>query len=495
MPPRPSSTVDVLSHLTSCKKCGYYVGTPVLCKGQSDPTKKGYWFEKCLNNEKPVPDTCDYFAWRKDLPRGKVTGGQAKKSNCPGALCRQADKRNTINAECPEAPEPAARGRGGKRAKGGPKKPAVEPSPEPVEVPERVDPKPNRGPPKRSSYATPTGPAYQVRMSALDAEHRLEEEGRANRARQEQAKSHLHVITLRWWIKDGEDPEVVEIAIENPSAFHPKDIPLLVEEYHCDREKFQYYDSKRRVWYTGSNGTAPRDLSKLADDDLCYRTFGVTWGESMPGGQKKRPAPDESPAHETPRRPRPPFAEYPITPSSSHRRSLSPTATTPPRSGSSTFLDDTQLDPFSNGSQFDFSFTPFTNELPALSANQESFTPIPALFPTEPDIPRAGESSSPAQPLNLTPAPRGRSGWPWKYVCDMAQGFDAMRLLEDAQPPTSTADAFKIVFQAQYKYSTYRDQLRAWRAAGKHPGERARWINLGREEGGEWGEFMRRWRA
>lgn len=50
MPPRSSarvsSHVDVLSHLKTCPKCGYFVGAPVMCKGQSNPAKKGFWFEK-----------------------------------------------------------------------------------------------------------------------------------------------------------------------------------------------------------------------------------------------------------------------------------------------------------------------------------------------------------------------------------------------------------------------------------------------------------------
>ena len=56
-----------------------------------------------------------------------------------------------------------------------------------------------RPPPKRASYATPTGPAYQARISALDAEQRLFEEERAKRVRQEHAKAHVQVVTLRWW--------------------------------------------------------------------------------------------------------------------------------------------------------------------------------------------------------------------------------------------------------------------------------------------------------
>ena len=123
MPPccssRIASRVSVLSHLAACPKCGYYVGVPVMCKGQSNPTKKGFWFEKvhfcllsmptlyltchikCLNNEQPAPDTCTYFKWQMDITRRKSTDrGGPKKSECPGPLCSQSGRRNPINVEC-----------------------------------------------------------------------------------------------------------------------------------------------------------------------------------------------------------------------------------------------------------------------------------------------------------------------------------------------------------------------------------------------------------
>ena len=67
--------------------------------------------------------------------------------------------------------------------------------PDPVKTPSK------RPPPKRTSYATPTGPAYQARISAIDAEHRLLEEERAKRVQQEHAKSHIQIFTLRWWME------------------------------------------------------------------------------------------------------------------------------------------------------------------------------------------------------------------------------------------------------------------------------------------------------
>ena len=76
----------------------------------------------------------------------------------------------------------------------------------------------------------------------------------------------------------------------------------------------------------------------------------------------------------------------------------------------------------------------------------------------------------------------------------MADGFAAMRKLQDGYPPLSTAEAFETVFKEKYKSSTYSEQFRAWRDAGELPGERARWTGFGRDEKGEWSKFMARWR-
>ena len=58
---------------------------------------------------------------------------------------------------------------------------------------------PSRAPPKRASYATPTGPGYQARVSAMDVEQRLEEDDLAERVRQERALAQQHVVKLQWW--------------------------------------------------------------------------------------------------------------------------------------------------------------------------------------------------------------------------------------------------------------------------------------------------------
>ena len=197
------------------------------------------------------------------------------------------------------------------------------------------------------------------------------------------------------------------------------------------------------------------------------------------------------------------FTDGPSTPARSH----SPTATEPPLSGSTAFPDDDETDPFADA--FDFDFTPrsFTCADHALTATINGHPPpLPALFPSDirptPSssttmLPSTSTSSlaGPCVPLDLTAAPRGRTyEWPWRYVCDMAAGFDAIRRLEDGPERMKIPAAFEQVFQTEYKQSTYRDQMRAWRAAGLVSGEREHWISYQRTEAGEWLTFMKKWR-
>ena len=46
MPPRRSFSIPQLSHLKRCKKCNFYIGVPMMCKGKSDEANEGYYYEK-----------------------------------------------------------------------------------------------------------------------------------------------------------------------------------------------------------------------------------------------------------------------------------------------------------------------------------------------------------------------------------------------------------------------------------------------------------------
>ena len=121
---------------------------------------------------------------------------------------------------------------------------------------------------------------------------------------------------------------------------------------------------------------------------------------------------------------------------------------------------------------------------------------LPALFPSEhTSIVSHTSGPSSSATLDLSSAPRGPRGWPWRYVCDMAAGFDAMRVVKDTNPKMEREDIFTQVFHHTFKIATYNQQNQAWRAAGKKPGERECWVAAGRSENGEWSAFMRVWRG
>ena len=96
-----------------------------------------------------------------------------------------------------------------------------------------VEPKPDRAPPKKDSYAYPMGRPYLERVSDIDTEDRVRHEVLASRARQAHARSQVKTVTLRWWTKvcpnvscvlthihrwllsqEGGRPEVVEFDLE-----------------------------------------------------------------------------------------------------------------------------------------------------------------------------------------------------------------------------------------------------------------------------------------
>ena len=185
-------------------------------------------------------------------------------------------------------------------------------------------------------------------------------------------------------------------------------------------------------------------------------------------------------------------------------RFRSPAASTPPGSGSSTasWFDGTQMQPPSDSlSDIDPDITvrqshptrPLDDLHFASQGPDQDLGPLPALFPSElaPVTPMASSSSTSS--LDLSSAPRGPRTWPWRYVCDMAAGFDAMRALQDSTPKVPRDDAFTQVFRHKFTTSTFNQQHSAWRAAGKIPGERERWVAAGRSDRGEWSAFMREW--
>ncbi|KAI0682915.1 hypothetical protein C8T65DRAFT_702950 [Cerioporus squamosus] len=93
------------------------------------------------------------------------------------------------------------------------------------------------------------------------------------------------------------------------------------------------------------------------------------------------------------------------------------------------------------------------------------------------------QASTSASTLDLGPAPRGKHGWPLKYVSDMAIGFAAMQKFQDEYHMPKEV-AFEQAFKVSFVRAMFLDNSRAWAAAGLVNGERKWWVDRGRSDAG-----------
>lgn len=129
--------------------------------------------------------------------------------------------------------------------------------------------------------------------------------------------------------------------------------------------------------------------------------------------------------------------------------------------------------------------------------------PLPALFPIAGPSTQTGGAPTrtdsqppvPGASLDVGLAPRGARGrgWPWRYVCDMAAGFEAIQRFRDEG--MNTKAAFALAFPGcEFASSTFSDNVKIWNRAREVPGEVEQWRRHGRTEPGLWSAFRKRWR-
>jgi hypothetical protein len=82
-----------------------------------------------------------------------------------------------------------------------------------------------------------------------------------------------------------------------------------------------------------------------------------------------------------------------------------------------------------------------------------------------------------------------RAAWPYRYACDMANGFRHFEQLR--LQGISTQTAFEQSFiGARWKRSTFSDNLRVWNQTPT--AEMSGAIDKGRAVGGEWNQFSKK---
>ncbi|PIL34680.1 hypothetical protein GSI_03460 [Ganoderma sinense ZZ0214-1] len=418
-----------LAHLRACPQCGFRAGAPLMSEGISNEENQGCWYETCLNNRPPRYSTCNYFAWRKDIPEGRPANTETR--SCPGLLCTsRADAVNRvpsavvqdqrpfyrhytpINAFCTSA-----------KASGPSSDEEPELDPDLYADPDVVSPALDTS---RPSVALSIGPYYRAALNESEQQQRLQAELADTEARHERARAKRHETSLRWWNENDELPQSLVVPVPRWPEFHPPDIPLLAQEFLSGDNRFQYWEAKEATWYTGSTGTAPRDLRKLSKDDLCYRSWDVKRGIGMPGQQVRCHMPEDFVPSASSLDPMP----YLMTPRA-HTRFSSPTPTSPPGSGSSavSWFDETPTRPPSRSE----SDLPEINE--SLTPSED---PLPALFPSEhvPAFPTPSSSST--SPLDLSSAPRGPRGWPWRYALHVQPSESRLFPLPPRRSPSTS---------------------------------------------------------
>ncbi|KAI1782226.1 hypothetical protein LXA43DRAFT_1104485 [Ganoderma leucocontextum] len=529
LPGTPS--VHPLQHRPACEHCeDGRVSVPLLCTGQSDRDHMDWWYELCSNKARPrrEDERCSYFQWREDIHKGAPVHHTV--IQCPGPVCALEGKQRNINGECffglclqccryAKDVVPGLRSctSGGHRqgkaryeiigpiqtAEGGalsgpahagdPASHSGDAAPHPGDAAPPRDAAPRGGPAGRASgrtsaatrtYRRSCSEYYMGRVDAADAAHRIQAES-ANVEAQREAQQKKMVMVI-WYEQDNEEGEYFQVIAPYYGWFHPKDAPELVERFAVDQKSFQFYDRVLALWVTLSPTSGTRRVIGL--DELHYRSLGVRDAPGMPVGRgTKRNAegttvPDWAVAGSST------GGSIPAMPQS-QSRFLSPAPTLPPETPTSSHAQD---------------MWPTPSWLASTSGREDSSLPVlgvlPALFATSAGVPgsvsaqgstQAVEPSPP--PLSFGPAPRGPStaGWPLKYVCDMAAGFDLMQTYEDGPDHLKRPVAFAEVFNVEYKKNTVNDNLRFWRAACDAPDVRAQFVNARRTAKGEWKELVK----
>ncbi|KAI0730693.1 hypothetical protein C8Q76DRAFT_792842 [Earliella scabrosa] len=403
--------------------------------------------------------------------------------------------------------------------------------------------------PVEKEYALSVTPSYDHRLvqSDLESVRKAEQALQLESIAAEQKKS----VSLTWWTQNDEMPIYADVVAPFHPWFHPKDSPHCVQRFNADTAFFQFFDKRRYRWIEQSS-SSPR-LNVLLVGDLLFRSEGVTHGPGMPlslrEGTKRAASSPPSLSPPATRLDSPPLvlsasgtpsrmARTPQTsrarlPTPKTRRTLSPEGFPPPTShsgrstpgsfasgsdwGNMTFPS-TSVPPSpthsrsSSFSERNLAYSRKKHSSPSLSWDFEGpvSDPVPeiARLPSllashaapppahtareSSDGPSTSHTSSSSRPLDLSAAPRGssKSGWPWRYVCDMHAGFMAYeKLLHEG---VDTSIAFSTAFPGHTpKRATLNENWNIWLAGRDDSQAMARWVAHGRTPSGLWKAFRK----
>ena len=93
----------------------------------------------------------------------------------------------------------------------------------------------------------------------------------------------------------------------------------------------------------------------------------------------------------------------------------------------------------------------------------------------------------PAAGFDLDTIPKGKNGWPFRYVCDMAACFAAIqKQMDEGDGSVGQKKAADIVLKRSVAAATLSGNYKVWQKAGQTPGLREKWIGYGRTPEGQW---------
>lgn len=227
------------------------------------------------------------------------------------------------------------------------------------------------------------------------------------------------------------------VAPEYP-FFHPKDSTMLVDVLKADVQMFQFFDWRLGRWVYGSLSSPARNVK--TSGELHYRSIGVQSAPDMPSAAMAEPV---ASATQTPQRSHKCVLQDDIE---YGRQVLCPCVLLLLLVLHMLTVSHTRFGvSIPQSKPIHVPPTPPATESPqgiisspaSMSFDSQSWTtpssdppPLPALFASTSTA--ASESSPLINSLEWGPAPRGRSGWPLKYVVDVATGFATLGRLEDS---------------------------------------------------------------
>ncbi|KAJ7041940.1 hypothetical protein C8F04DRAFT_1390809 [Mycena alexandri] len=440
-----------------CPRCKEaFLTVPMCSTGYFTPDNEGRYYQKCMRNDFTPNAGCRYFYFNDTVQRAfegntlpdaqdwsslLAFPSSALSSPTSNVLAGSPARRRRSLQESPQHNLPQSVPLNSFTL--GPSTPG--PSTPRASVPSVSPGGPVTSVPPSRAYARPVDPSYAAKVAAGDfAVHTPSNQIAAYK------KATAHTLEVQWWVKDNVAAEVFLVAAPNFPFFHPKDAPSIVDFLggEAATQNYAYWSPDKRWMRTNL------PITVKANTPLFLKSPNVAI--CLDG----------------------------------------PTSTTPKRKLSVTAVD--AAPPNTKGAFPNVSFLP--NSIGSTS-------PIEPLVFASQTATSAQRSSNVAvhgdNVIDLTQEDAGvvctvkeeildvfstnhktssvsKKAWPFKYFCDMHEGFIAMFSSNATTVPLKFKDGFNKPFVS----ATYYENVGKWRSLTGEAQKDA--VSKGRSPEGEW---------